>query len=350
MELTQGLGLAYGGGQIQASLLQSSFSAKGFCSSLQQGYCYPNCSLDRVSSIRKSILRSRYSGFKNAHSRKGHVRCSESSITDTNSQVGIEVVESLEEAENQSLRAVSGDKSRSEGEFEPFAEKDDHVSPVQAALEEILSEEESAENTQFHSMEPEAVMAAATKVADALSEEEVTILSYPLLEPISPMGAAVVTVWPESLGLTEEDAVEESQPEEVGFMVTTEEPDYFAPPPEAATVVEETPTEEDSVEDAVTEEEPLLEPGAVASALMVKEVADALKTPDEDTVSHMLEKETEVERLQGVEEKSMIEQLRGIFVFAGPALGIWLSGPIMGIIDTAVIGQSSSLELAALGK
>jgi hypothetical protein len=48
--------------------------------------------------------------------------------------------------------------------------------------------------------------------------------------------------------------------------------------------------------------------------------------------------------------KSMVAQMWDIIVFAGPALGIWLSGPIMSLIDTSVIGQSSSLELAALGK
>ncbi|XP_002962420.2 protein DETOXIFICATION 46, chloroplastic [Selaginella moellendorffii] len=46
---------------------------------------------------------------------------------------------------------------------------------------------------------------------------------------------------------------------------------------------------------------------------------------------------------------NMLEQMRQIFTFAGPALGIWLSGPIMSLIDTSVIGTSSSLELAALG-
>jgi len=279
------------------------------------------------------------------------VRCSESSIADTVSQAGnevvesleeagIKVVESLEEAENQSLRAVS----RPEEEPETFAEEDEHVSPVQAALEEILAEEDTAENAQFNSMEYEAVMVAASQVADALSEEEVNVMSFPLLEPMSPVGAAVVTLWPESLEVIEETVEEEP---EIGFMIQTEEPEQFAPPPEASILLEELL---DTVEEEEAEEEPLLDPGAVASALMVKEVADALKAPDEDTVSHMLEKETEIERRQGAEEKSMIEQLKDIFVFAGPALGIWLSGPIMGIIDTAVIGQSSSLELAALGK
>ncbi|KAG0590386.1 hypothetical protein KC19_1G095400 [Ceratodon purpureus] len=346
MERIQVLGsLAHGGGQVYASLLQ-------------QGQCSPNFSSNRVASLRlpllitrsQVILRNQRSGFKVKQCRKGgRVGCSESSITETSTQAEIEVVQSLEEAENQSLKAVYGD-NRPEGETDSGAEKDDHVtSTVQAALEEILSEDDTAENTHFHSLEHEAVMVAATKVAEALddSDEEVNVVSFPLLEPLSPMGAAVVTVWPEA---REEEVEEEAPQEEVGFMVQSEEPEHFAPPPEASTstVVEE--KEEDSaVEEEVAEEEHLLEPGAVTSALMVKEVADALKAPEEDTVSHMLEKETEVERLQGEEEKSLIEQLKDIVVFAGPALGIWLSGPIMGIIDTAVIGQSSSLELAALG-
>lgn len=343
MESIQALGsLAHGGSQVYASLLHLDPAAK--------------FSSNRVASLRlpslitrtQAILRNhQHAGFKFKQCRKGRVWCSESSITETSTQAEIEVVQSLEEAENQSLKAVSGD-NRPDGETEPGAENEDHVSSsVQAALEEILSEEESVENTQFHSLEHEAVMAAASKVAEALGpDEEVNVVSFPLLEPLSPMGAAVVTVWPEAL---EEDVQEEApQAEEIGFMVYTEEPEYFAPPPEASAVVEE--KEEDSaVEEEVAEEEPLLEPGAVASALMVKEVADALKAPEEDTVSHMLEKETEVERLQGAEEKSLIEQVKDIVVFAGPALGIWLSGPIMGLIDTAVIGQSSSLELAALG-
>jgi hypothetical protein len=50
-----------------------------------------------------------------------------------------------------------------------------------------------------------------------------------------------------------------------------------------------------------------------------------------------------------IESKNMWEQFRAILVFAGPALGMWLSGPIMSLIDTSVVGNSSSLELAALG-
>lgn len=74
---------------------------------------------------------------------------------------------------------------------------------------------------------------------------------------------------------------------------------------------------------------------AVEPTLMVAEVADVLlsKTNEGD----------------GIEGKNFFEQLREIVAFAGPALGIWLSGPIMSLIDTSVIGNSSSLELAALG-
>ncbi|KAI4367691.1 hypothetical protein MLD38_023399 [Melastoma candidum] len=46
---------------------------------------------------------------------------------------------------------------------------------------------------------------------------------------------------------------------------------------------------------------------------------------------------------------SILEQMKEIVVFAGPATGLWLCGPLMSLIDTAVIGQGSSLELAALG-
>jgi hypothetical protein len=48
--------------------------------------------------------------------------------------------------------------------------------------------------------------------------------------------------------------------------------------------------------------------------------------------------------------KGMLKQMRDIFFFVGPVLGIWLFGPLMSLIDTAVVGNSSSLELAALGK
>lgn len=36
-------------------------------------------------------------------------------------------------------------------------------------------------------------------------------------------------------------------------------------------------------------------------------------------------------------------------MFAGPALGLWICGPLMSLIDTMVIGQTDAIQLAALG-
>ncbi|XP_020091487.1 protein DETOXIFICATION 46, chloroplastic-like isoform X4 [Ananas comosus] len=45
---------------------------------------------------------------------------------------------------------------------------------------------------------------------------------------------------------------------------------------------------------------------------------------------------------------SIWKQMKEIALFAGPATGLWICGPLMSLIDTMVIGQGSSLELAAL--
>ncbi|KMT00356.1 hypothetical protein BVRB_9g216650 [Beta vulgaris subsp. vulgaris] len=47
--------------------------------------------------------------------------------------------------------------------------------------------------------------------------------------------------------------------------------------------------------------------------------------------------------------QSLWEQMMEIIKFSGPATGLWICGPLMSLIDTAVIGQGSSIELAALG-
>ncbi|KAI5082227.1 hypothetical protein GOP47_0001970 [Adiantum capillus-veneris] len=60
-------------------------------------------------------------------------------------------------------------------------------------------------------------------------------------------------------------------------------------------------------------------------------------------------KEEPLQFVDDNEEKNLLQQMWDIVVFAGPALGIWLSGPLMSLIDTAVVGKNSSLELAALG-
>ena len=50
------------------------------------------------------------------------------------------------------------------------------------------------------------------------------------------------------------------------------------------------------------------------------------------------------------EERDLVGMLKLVLSFAGPALVIWFSSPLMSLIDTAVIGRGSSLELAALGR
>ncbi|KAL2649695.1 hypothetical protein R1flu_017823 [Riccia fluitans] len=107
---------------------------------------------------------------------------------------------------------------------------------------------------------------------------------------------------------------------------------------------------------------------AVAAAVIVSDVAEELKVQQEESNADSTEPQGDevaldqelldsmanqeaAASLLGTEDhtKSLFEQMKEILVFAGPALGIWLSGPLMGIIDTAVVGQSSALELAALG-
>ncbi|XWS54977.1 hypothetical protein CRYUN_Cryun10bG0135800 [Craigia yunnanensis] len=60
--------------------------------------------------------------------------------------------------------------------------------------------------------------------------------------------------------------------------------------------------------------------------------------------------ETRVEiKGEGLANQSIWNQIKEIVMFTGPATGLWICGPLMSLIDTAVIGQGSSVELAALG-
>ncbi|KAF2322838.1 hypothetical protein GH714_031270 [Hevea brasiliensis] len=54
-------------------------------------------------------------------------------------------------------------------------------------------------------------------------------------------------------------------------------------------------------------------------------------------------------KTEAFENQTIWNQTREIMMFTGPATGLWLCGPLMSLIDTAVIGQGSSIELAALG-
>ncbi|RWR92260.1 protein DETOXIFICATION 46, chloroplastic [Cinnamomum micranthum f. kanehirae] len=55
------------------------------------------------------------------------------------------------------------------------------------------------------------------------------------------------------------------------------------------------------------------------------------------------------DELSGAKSATIWRQVKEIVRFAGPATGLWICGPLMGLIDTVVLGRSSSLELAALG-
>ncbi|XVF67793.1 hypothetical protein PTKIN_Ptkin10aG0150500 [Pterospermum kingtungense] len=68
----------------------------------------------------------------------------------------------------------------------------------------------------------------------------------------------------------------------------------------------------------------------------------------------LVEEEEEEEKIvkikgEGLANQSIWNQIKEIVVFTGPATGLWICGPLMSLIDTAVIGQGSSIELAALG-
>ncbi|MCO5552859.1 hypothetical protein L7F22_006377 [Adiantum nelumboides] len=69
----------------------------------------------------------------------------------------------------------------------------------------------------------------------------------------------------------------------------------------------------------------------------------------DESAGPLANKEESLHFIDGNEDKNLLQQMWDIVVFAGPALGIWLSGPLMSLIDTAVVGKNSSLELAALG-
>ncbi|KAL8108678.1 hypothetical protein AgCh_024950 [Apium graveolens] len=61
------------------------------------------------------------------------------------------------------------------------------------------------------------------------------------------------------------------------------------------------------------------------------------------------EEPTKIDHQGFGENESIWKQMGEIVKFSGPATGLWLCGPLMSLIDTVVIGQSSSIELAALG-
>ncbi|CAH9107067.1 unnamed protein product [Cuscuta epithymum] len=72
---------------------------------------------------------------------------------------------------------------------------------------------------------------------------------------------------------------------------------------------------------------------------------EGFEEPENST--RMLESKAEVQEFSA--DNGIWTQIVEIVKFSGPAVGLWLCGPLMSLIDTAIVGQGSSLELAALG-
>ncbi|XP_034681249.1 protein DETOXIFICATION 46, chloroplastic [Vitis riparia] len=96
--------------------------------------------------------------------------------------------------------------------------------------------------------------------------------------------------------------------------------------------------------------------GCISSSEVVGDGVEFVAGNEENvgSVSLLEEEEVEVEVVGvGKQEfgvnQSIWEQMKEIMMFTGPATGLWICGPLMSLIDTAVIGQGSSVELAALG-
>ncbi|PNY04092.1 MATE efflux family protein chloroplastic-like [Trifolium pratense] len=70
---------------------------------------------------------------------------------------------------------------------------------------------------------------------------------------------------------------------------------------------------------------------------------------DESEDRDQISKTSQEEEVEELVEQSLWIQMKEIVLFTGPAIGLWLCGPLMSLIDTAVVGQGSSIELAALG-
>uniref|UniRef100_A0A2N9FPI0 Protein DETOXIFICATION n=1 Tax=Fagus sylvatica TaxID=28930 RepID=A0A2N9FPI0_FAGSY len=77
------------------------------------------------------------------------------------------------------------------------------------------------------------------------------------------------------------------------------------------------------------------------------------KLENDNNVASVVVEEAVVEVVESKREElanqSIWKQMKEIVMFSGPATGLWICGPLMSLISTAVIGQGSSTELAALG-
>ncbi|XP_058730092.1 protein DETOXIFICATION 46, chloroplastic-like [Vicia villosa] len=73
------------------------------------------------------------------------------------------------------------------------------------------------------------------------------------------------------------------------------------------------------------------------------------ESEDTEQISEGFDVDRDEEEVNELVEQSIWIQMKEIVLFTGPAIGLWLCGPLMSLIDTAVVGQGSSIELAALG-
>ncbi|CAJ1933612.1 unnamed protein product [Sphenostylis stenocarpa] len=79
-----------------------------------------------------------------------------------------------------------------------------------------------------------------------------------------------------------------------------------------------------------------------ARAFRSDELAEGGEEDKEEEISRQGEKKE-------LANQGIWSQMKEIVMFTGPATGLWICAPLMSLIDTAVIGQRSSIELAALG-
>lgn len=196
-------------------------------------------------------------------------------LGDRYTEAGIEVVKSLEEAENEILKVV--------------------VLPV--------------ENPP-----------AETRQDGGVS----TLLSIPLEDSELSATAAATIV---------SEAAEAIRPDRAGVLQSLES---------RPTLVEDRP-----VNDATTSEGTLFAESVAAEKLdVLQDFGTSILIEEHNAIN-----DGSLQFLEADEQsaKGILQQMWDIIMFAGPALGIWLSGPMMSLIDTAVVGNSSSLELAALG-
>jgi hypothetical protein len=253
--------------------------------------------------------------------RSGVVSCSESNVFDTAlepandvvelttsssspstvltsfTEAGIEVVRSIEEAENEVLRAVSA-----VGEGESIG-KEVGETPIMSTVDALSLEGD--------------MLNGQTRLLTLLEQPSAAVAASVMISEVANV-----------LKTLERDGTESSESD--------------------ISNSEEAELEVDEHDKLVNGLQQLVEPSLMASE-MVESLLPA-STPTSDEASSQEENVLEHGPISVVESKNFFEQLRDIVVFAGPALGIWLSGPIMSLIDTAVVGNSSSLELAALGK